>query len=226
MYKILGPAVDGDGFVACDLTFENTASIEFHQAVALRVGSDLSQFYRCTFLGNQDTLYVHSLRQFYRDCQIEGTIDFIFGNAAAIFRNCEILIRPGRISSSIITAHGRTDPAQTTGIVFKQCVINGTEEFIRQFKLKPSKYKVYLGRPWKMYARTVYIDCVLERLVSPEGWRPWKSDFALGTLFYGEYNNSGLGANATHRVKWSQQISFSEAMWYSLSNFIQGYKWL
>ncbi|KAI5084461.1 hypothetical protein GOP47_0000630 [Adiantum capillus-veneris] len=225
-YDTATVAVDGDEFIACYITIENLAQPDRHQAVALRVGSDRSAFYHCSFLGHQDTLYAHSLRQYYQSCRIEGTIDFIFGNAASVFQNCEVLIRPGCISWSAITAHGRTDPAQTTGFVFEDCIINGTNEFMESFILNPKKYKVYLGRPWKPFSRTIYKSSWIERVVRPEGWRPWRGDFALSTLFYGEYNNMGIGAGFEGRVKWAEQISSSMAMLYTVSNFIQGDEWL
>ncbi|KAJ7109533.1 hypothetical protein O6H91_Y571600 [Diphasiastrum complanatum] len=114
--------VSGAEFIAQDLTIQNTAGPEAYQAVALRVDSDRSAFHRVAVLGYQDSLYAHTLRQFYRDCLIEGTIDFIFGNSAAIFQNCSIRVRVGRqgVADSTVTAHGRTDPAQTTGLVFLQ----------------------------------------------------------------------------------------------------------
>ncbi|MCO5582259.1 hypothetical protein L7F22_036151 [Adiantum nelumboides] len=224
-YDTATVAVDGDEFIAYNLTIENTAHPDRHQAVALRVGSDRSAFYHCAFLGHQDTLYAHSLRQYYQNCRIEGTIDFIFGNAAGVFQKCEVLIRPGRIASSVVTAQGRTDAAQTTGFVLEDCMINGTKEFMEVFLLNPKKYKVYLGRPWKRYSRTIYKGSWIEGIVRPEGWRPWRGDFALSTLFYGEYNNTGIGANVTGRVKWVEEIPYSLAMLYTVSNFIQGNEW-
>ncbi|CAN1180507.1 Pectinesterase 2 [Linum perenne] len=109
--------VTGDGFIARDITFRNTAGAKNHQAVALRSGSDLSAFYKCSFEGYQDTLYVHSNRQFYRECYIYGTVDFIFGNAAAVLQNCMIYARRPMAKQKItVTAQGRTDPNQNTGI--------------------------------------------------------------------------------------------------------------
>ncbi|KAH7296569.1 hypothetical protein KP509_26G028500 [Ceratopteris richardii] len=221
-YDTATVAIDGDNFLAYNLTFESTADPSLHQAVALRVASDHAAFYQCSFLGHQDTLYAHSLRQFYQSCRIEGTMDFIFGNSASIFQGCEVLIRPGRISSSVIAAQGRTDPSQTTGFVFDHCIINGTKEFMESFALKPKYYKVYLGRPWKMYSRTIYKNCIVEGIVRPEGWRPWKGDFALKTLFYGEFNNTGSGAVFRDRVKWAEEISSSLARVYTVQDFIQG----
>lgn len=109
-------AVVGDGFLARDITFQNTAGPSKHQAVALRVGADFSAFYRCDMLAYQDTLYVHSLRQFYVGCFVAGTIDFIFGNAAAVLQDCDIHARlPNPGQRNMVTAQGRDDPNQNTG---------------------------------------------------------------------------------------------------------------
>jgi len=224
-------AVNADGFVARDITFENAAGPGSQQAVALRVDSDLSAFYSCAFLGHQDTLYTHTLRQFYRNCRIEGTVDFIFGNSAAIFDNCLILVRPRQInsnkgSSDPVTAQGRTDPAEPTGFVFHKCTINGTEEYTREFYVNPKIYKAYLGRPWKMYSRAIFINSYLGELISPEGWMPWIGNFALDTLYYGEYQNYGPGAKVSGRMPWSNQIPEINVGMYSARSFIQGDEWL
>lgn len=115
-------AVVGAGFLARDITFQNTAGASNHQAVALRVGADLSAFYQCDILAYQDTLYVHSNRQFYVKCFIAGTVDFIFGNAAAVFQDCDIHARkPNSGQKNMVTAQGRIDPNQNTGIVIQKC---------------------------------------------------------------------------------------------------------
>ncbi|BBG97086.1 hypothetical protein Prudu_006100 [Prunus dulcis] len=168
----------GDGFMASGLTIQNTAGPDVHQAVAFRSDSDLSVIENCEFLGNQDTLYAHGNRQFYKSCNIQGNVDFIFGNSAAVFQDCNILVRPRQQKpekgeNNAVTAHGRTDPAQSTGFVFQNCLINGTEEYMKLYRSKPQVHKNYLGRPWKEYSRTVFINCNLEALITPEGWMPW-----------------------------------------------------
>ncbi|PON72480.1 Pectinesterase inhibitor domain containing protein [Parasponia andersonii] len=220
--------VFGDGFMAYGLTIQNTAGPDAHQAVAFRSDSDLSVIESCEFVGNTDTLYAHSLRQFYKSCRIQGTIDFIFGNSASIFQDCEILIRPRpeEDKNNIITAHGRTDPAQSTGFVFQNCLINGTEEYMKLHNNKPQLHKNYLGRPWKEYSRTVFIHCNLESLITPEGWLPWREDFALKTLFYGEFGNSGAGSDLSRRVSWSNKIPAEHVNIYSIQSFIQGDEWI
>ncbi|KAE8718554.1 putative pectinesterase/pectinesterase inhibitor 64 [Hibiscus syriacus] len=202
-----------------------------HQAVAFRSDSDLSVIENCEFLGNQDTLYAHSLRQFYKKCRIQGNVDFIFGNSAAVFQECDILVvprqlNPGKGETNAITAHGRTDPAQSTGLIFQNCVLNGTDKYMKYYLSNPKVHKNYLGRPWKEYSRTVYVNCVMGPLISPDGWMPWSGDFALKTLFYGEFQNSGPGSNVSARVPWSTQVSAQHVYTYSVENFIQGDLWI
>ncbi|KAJ7945264.1 Pectinesterase [Quillaja saponaria] len=230
-YNSATVGVLGDGFMANGLTFQNTAGPDAHQAVAFRSESDLSVIENCEFIGNQDTLYVHSLRQFYKSCRILGNVDFIFGNSASIFQDCKILVRPRQLrpekgENNAITAHGRTDPAQSTGFVFQNCLINGTEEYMSLYHSKPKVHKNFLGRPWKEYSRTVFVHCFMEALVTPQGWLPWSGDFALKTLYYGELENSGPGSELSQRVPWSSQIPAEHVYSYSVQNFIQGDEWI
>uniref|UniRef100_A0A7N0TDB7 Pectinesterase n=1 Tax=Kalanchoe fedtschenkoi TaxID=63787 RepID=A0A7N0TDB7_KALFE len=218
--------VSGDGFWARDMTFENTAGPQKHQAVALRVNSDLSVFYRCSMRAYQDTLFTHSLRQFYRDCHIHGTIDFIFGDASAVIQNCNIFIRkPMRGQSNMITAQGRDHPDENTGIVIHASRVIPSSELAAV----KNDHKNFLGRPWKEYSRTVFLKTDLDGLIHPKGWSEWRGDFALSTLYYGEYMNSGDGANTNQRVNWpgfhvlrSQQ----EASAFSVSQFLHGESWM
>lgn len=218
-------AVVGYSFLARDITFENTAGPENHQAVALRVGSDLSAFYRCSFKGYQDTLYAHSLRQFYRECDIYGTVDFIFGNAAAVFQDCNLLARkPMDNQKNCFTAQGRVDPNQNTGTSIQNCNVSAAPD------LAPvqSSFQTFLGRPWKNYSRTVYIESYLDDVVDPAGWLEWSGDFALTTLYYGEYMNSGPGAGTTERVQWPgyHTMNISDAQNFTVANFISGDAWI
>ncbi|CAN4126295.1 unnamed protein product [Withania somnifera] len=230
-YESATVGVSGDGFMASGLTIQNTAGIGAGQAVAFRSDSDLSIIENCEFLGNQDTLYTQSLRQYYQSCRIQGNVDFIFGNAAAFFQDCHILVTPRLLNpekgeTNAVTAHGRLDPGQSTGFVFQNCSINGTEEYMKLYHSNPNVHKTYLGRPWKEYSRAVFVNCNLEVLVHPEGWMPWSGEFALVTLYYGEFNSSGAGANVTGRVPWSNQIPAEHVHSYSLKNFVQGDKWI
>ncbi|KAK5842449.1 hypothetical protein PVK06_004806 [Gossypium arboreum] len=159
-------AIVGDGFIARDITFENTAGPQKHQAVALRPGSDFSIFYRCSFKGYQDTLYVYSQRQFYRDCDIYGTVDFIFAQA-------------------------RTDPNENTGIIVHNSRVTAASDL----RAVQGSFKNYLGRPWQKYSRTVFMKTGLDGLIEAEGWLPWSGNFALSSLYYAEHMNTGTGAS-------------------------------
>ncbi|KAB1209634.1 Pectinesterase 2 [Morella rubra] len=127
-FKTATVAVVGDGFIARDITFQNTAGAANHQAVALRSGSDQSVFYRCGFEGYQDTLNVHCQTQFYRECDIYGTVDFIFGNAAVVFQKCNIYARYPPNKTNAITAQGRTAPDQNTGISIHDCTVTAASD--------------------------------------------------------------------------------------------------
>ncbi|XP_010056336.2 pectinesterase 2-like [Eucalyptus grandis] len=224
-FKSATVAVVGDGFVAQDITFRNTAGAANHQAVALRSGSDLSVFYRCSFEGYQDTLYVHSERQFYRECDIYGTVDFIFGNAAVVFQNCNIYARNPPNKVNTLTAQGRTDPNQNTGISIHNCKVTAASDL----KSIQSSVKTYLGRPWKQYSRTVFMKTYLDSLVNSAGWMEWDGNFALDTLYYGEYVNTGPGSSTTNRVKWAGYhviTSATEAAKFTVGSFLAGGTWL
>ncbi|KAK9945706.1 hypothetical protein M0R45_011205 [Rubus argutus] len=219
-------AVVAPGFVAVNMTFRNTAGAIKHQAVAVRNGADLSTFYRCSFEAYQDTLYTHSLRQFYRECDIYGTVDFIFGNAAVVFQNCNIYPRlPMSGQFNAITAQGRTDPNQNTGTSIHNCTIRAADDLASN----NGTTQTYLGRPWKQYSRTVYMQSYIDTVVDPAGWRAWDGDFALSTLYYAEYNNTGPGSNTTNRVTWAGYnviTNSSDAANFTVSNFLLGDNWL
>ncbi|XP_019418843.1 PREDICTED: pectinesterase-like [Lupinus angustifolius] len=218
-------AVVAQGFVAVNITFRNTAGPSKHQAVAVRNGADLSTFYSCSFEGYQDTLYTHSLRQFYSECDIYGTVDFIFGNAAVVFQSCNLFPRlPMNGQFNAITAQGRTDPNQNTGTSIHNAIIKASNDLAPMI----SSVKTYLGRPWKEYSRTVYLQSFMDNLIEPIGWHEWNGDFALSTLFYGEYNNTGPGSNTTNRVTWQgyQVMNTNDAANFTVSSFLDGDVWL
>ncbi|KAL1225164.1 putative pectinesterase/pectinesterase inhibitor 40 [Cardamine amara subsp. amara] len=218
--------VRGNGFIAKDLSFVNDAGPANHQAVALRSSSDLSAFYRCSFESYQDTIYVHSHKQFYRECDIYGTIDFIFGDASVVFQNCSLYARrPNPKQRITYTAQGREDSSQPTGISIINSKILAAPDLIPV----KANFKAYLGRPWQLYSRTVIIKSFIDDLVDPSGWLKWKNDFALDTLYYGEYMNEGPGSNMTNRVKWpgfKRIENEMEATQFSVGTFIEGGKWL
>ncbi|CAN6468239.1 unnamed protein product [Victoria cruziana] len=218
-------AVVGRNFVGKDFTVRNTAGPAKGQAVAVRNCGDLSTFFRCSFEGHQDTLYTHSMRQFYRECNIYGTVDFIFGDAAAVFQMCNMYARlPLKGQSITFTAQGRSDPNENTGISIMKSNIMATPE------LQNAGFPVqsYLGRPWREYSRTVYMMSNLGSLINPVGWLPWSGDFALTTLYYGEYSNAGAGADTSKRVNWPgyHVMNFLDANSFTVSSMIQGEFWL
>lgn len=222
-------AVSGSGFIARGITFQNTAGPAGRQAVALRVNSDQSAFQNCAVVGFQDSLYTHSLRQFYKDVYVSGTVDFIFGNSAALFQNSQLVVRVGapEATTSTVTAQGRTDSGQTTGLVFQDCSILGTPEYVALFQSNRQAHQAFLGRPWKTFSRTVFIRTYIDQIIDPSGWLPWNGNFALSTLFAAEYGTYGPGAaTINNRVTWSSQLSTSQAQAFSVSSFIQGPSWL
>ncbi|RID58310.1 hypothetical protein BRARA_F01616 [Brassica rapa] len=219
-------AATGAGFIARDITFQNWAGPEKHQAVALRVGADHAVIYRCSIIGYQDTLYVHSNRQFFRECDIYGTVDFIFGNAAVVLQNCSIYARkPMALQKNTITAQNRKDPNQNTGISIHASRVLATPDL----QATNGTTQTYLGRPWKLYSRTVYMLSYIGNHVHTRGWLEWNTTFALDTLYYGEYLNTGPGSNISQRVNWPGYRvinSTAEANRFTVSEFIYGSSWL
>lgn len=197
----------GDNFKAENITFENSAG-PVGQAVAVRVDGDKIIFNNCRFLGNQDTLYCHgnNSRQYYKNCYIEGTVDFIFGWSTAYFENCEIYCK----NSGYITA-ASTNKDTTYGFVFKDCKITGSAQ----------KNTFYLGRPWRDYAKTIWIDCNMDHIIKAEGWHNWGKPQAEQTTFYAEYGSTGPGASK-NRVKWAKILSKKEAEAFSLEAVLIG----
>ena len=186
-----------------------------------------SEFARCGFEGYQDTLYALAARQFYRDCHIYGTVDFIFGNAIACFQNCDILCRrPLKGQQNTVTAQGRKTSVDISGYSFQNCSIVASEELVSANFTVAS----YLGRPWKAYSRTVFMDSFLDSLVEPAGWLSWNSsDPYIDTLYYAEYHNYGPGSATNGRVGWPgvhTSLNYTEALSFSAENFILGSAWL
>ncbi|XP_019196391.1 PREDICTED: pectinesterase-like [Ipomoea nil] len=217
--------ITGDGFIAKDIGFQNTAGPGAHQAVALTVASDHSVFYRCSISGYQDTLYALSLRQFYRECDISGTVDFIFGNAAAVFQACNLVLR--RPSSyNVILANGRSDPGQNTGFSVQKCKITPGPDF------SPVKnsYNSYLGRPWKPYSRAVVMESDIDGAISARGWIEWPgtSSSSVRELYFGEYANVGARGGLGGRVGWPgfHAMGKEEAEKFTVAKFIDGNSWL
>lgn len=211
--------------MAKNIGFENSAGAIKHQAVALLVKSEKSVFYNCHMDGYQDTLYTHTMRQFYRDCTISGTIDFVFGNAAVVFQNCKFLIRkPGPNQQCIVTAQGRKESRSRTAIVLQGCTITGDSTYMAV----KDQFKSYLGRPWKKFSRTIIMQSTIDSIIEPEGWLPWLGTFGLDTLYYSEYNNKGPGAGTSKRVKWKgmRTLSAQQIMTYTPRRFMLDDAWI
>ncbi|CAL9003326.1 unnamed protein product [Prunus brigantina] len=224
-YRTATVAIHGDHFMAMDIGFENSAGPEKHQAVALRVSADEAIFYKCSMDGYQDTLYTHTHRQFYRDCTISGTIDFVFGDAAAIFQNCTFVVRkPLPDQSCIVTAQGRKERRQPSAIVIQNSTITADPDY---FPVK-NVNKAYLGRPWKEYSRTIIMESYIDDVIQPEGWLPWAGQWGLRTCFYTEFRNTGPAANKARRVTWQgiKQITRRHATQFTPGKFFRGDEWI
>lgn len=199
--------VEGDDFSATNLTIKNTSG-DHGQGIALSVVANRAKITNCTISGNQDTLYLsgNGTKQYFKDCYIEGTTDFIFGSATVLFENCTI----HSIKSSYITA-ASTPQGTPFGFVFKDCKLTAD----------PQATAVYLGRPWRIYAKTVYINCDLGKHIRAEGWENWSKPDAEKNAFYAEYNCKGEGFQPSKRVGWSHQLKGSEAQKYSIENILE-----
>ncbi|MCB0639875.1 MAG: pectin esterase [Lewinella sp.] len=201
--------VQGDDFTALNLTVENTAG-PVGQAIALSVEADRAVFLSCRILGHQDTLYVDGAhaRQYFRDCYIEGTTDFIFGAATVLFERCTIHSK----ANSFVTA-ASTPEGQPYGFVFLACRLTADE----------GVDAVYLGRPWRSYARTAFLRCELGAHIRPAGWDNWSTPAREQTTFYAEYENYGPGAQPQGRVPWSHQLSRRQARRYRTEKVLAPY---
>ncbi|BAT89603.1 hypothetical protein LR48_Vigan08g045500 [Vigna angularis] len=214
-------AVFGKNFIARDMGFRNTAGPQKHQAVALMNTADQAVYYRCQIDAFQDSLYAHSNRQFYRECNIYGTVDFIFGNSAVVLQNCNIFPRvPMQGQQNTITAQGKTDPNMNTGISIQNCSISPFGDL--------SSVQTYLGRPWKNFSTTVFMQSSLGSFINPNGWLPWIGNSAPDTIFYAEFQNLGPGASTKNRVKWKglKTITSKQASKFTVKTFISGEKWI
>ena len=194
-----------------NLTIENSEGLR-GQAVSLYVEGDRCLFVNCRIVGNQDTLYAagKKCRQHYKNCLIEGTTDFIFGSATALFENCNILCK----KNSYITAASTPEECEF-GYVFLNCNIEAAEGID----------KVFLGRPWRDYAKVVYINCRMGDFIRSEGWHNWSKPEREKTAFYAEYNNTGLGAEIAGRVSWSKQLTAEQAVKYTPVNILRFDEW-
>ncbi|GFP86996.1 probable pectinesterase/pectinesterase inhibitor 46 [Phtheirospermum japonicum] len=174
------------------MIFQNTATKS--QAVALLSSSDRSVFYQCLMDSKQDTLYVHSKRQFYRECYILGTVDFIFGNAAVVIQTSLILPKnpfPGK--TNVITAQGKNESNHNTGLSIQNCTIIAAEDL--------TGVRTFLGRPWRNFSTTVIMQSRMDGSIDPEGWLPMNDEPPPSTIFYAEYNNVGKLTFVCYEIK-------------------------
>ncbi|WEK20289.1 MAG: pectinesterase family protein [Candidatus Pedobacter colombiensis] len=200
----------GDDFTAENITFENSAG-PVGQAVALWIAGDKARFLNCKMLGFQDTLYTYGKgsRQYFYKCYISGTVDFIFGSATVIFDKCEIFCKkPGYVTAA------STPDTTKYGYVFMSCKINGSAP----------DGSVYLGRPWRPAAKTVFLNCELGAVIKAEGWHNWGKESNEKTAFYAEYKSKGIGAQPEKRVSWSHQLSDQEAKEYTVTQIFKGWQ--
>ena len=187
--------IDADEFTAENLTFENSAG-PVGQALAIRVDGDRVVFRNCRFLGWQDTILIDRGRHYFENCYIEGHVDFIFGGATAFFENCHIhCLRDGYITAA------STPADQPFGFVFSNCRITGATESV----------KTYLGRPWRSFASTIFLNTDMAAVVRPVGWNNWNQPDREKTVRYAEFNSRGAGGNAKERVPWGRQLTKAQA---------------
>jgi pectinesterase len=205
-FRTPSTVIDADDFTAENITFENSAG-PVGQALAVRVDGDRVVFRKCRFLGWQDTILVNRGRQYFEDCYIAGHVDFIFGAATSYFDKCHIhCLRDGYITAA------STPENQPFGYVFSNCKITGEKPETRTF----------LGRPWRIHARTVYLNTEMSDVVRPEGWNDWKKPEAQSATFYAEYRSVGPGAHPDTRVKWAKQLTADQAKAFTPENVLGG----
>ncbi|KMZ57872.1 pectin methylesterase, family CE8 [Zostera marina] len=215
----------GRGFMAISMGFQNRAGPNKDQAVAIRVQSDKSIFLQCRIEGYQGTIYALTHRQFYRGCVISGTVDIIFGDAAAVFQKCKIIVRrPREGQTNIVTAQARIDRHESTGFVFHECIFQPDPQLLNGTKIPAT----YLSRPWKDYSRIIIMESDIGGFVNPSGYIPWEGSFALNTLYFGEFNNKGKSGSMRKRVRWPgvKPLNKGEATEFTVAAFIQGIKWI
>ena len=204
-FKTPSTTIDADDFTAENLTFENSAG-PVGQALAIRVDGDRAAFRNCRFLGWQDTILLNRGRQYFENCYIAGHVDFIFGAATAWFEQCEIhALRDGYLTAA------STPVDVPFGFVFSNCKITGEPDV-----------KTFLGRPWRIYASTIYLNCEMSDVVRPVGWNDWKKPEAHTTARYAEFNSTGPGANPANRPGWTQQLKKTDAQKITMEKVLGG----
>ncbi|KAL1325671.1 hypothetical protein HN51_035726 [Arachis hypogaea] len=209
-------AVNSAYFIAKNITFKNTAPVPRNgavgkQAVALRISGDTAMFLGCKFLGAQDTLYDHLGRHYYKDCYIEGSVDFIFGNALSLFEGCHVHAIAQNVGA--VTAQGRSSILEDTGFSFVHCKVTGSGA-------------LYLGRAWGPFSRVVFAYTYMDNIIIPKGWYNWGDPNREMTVFYGQYKCTGPGASFAGRVAWSRELTDQEAKPFISLAYIDGSEWI
>ncbi len=197
--------IKADDFTASNITFQNDAGFTAGQAVAVESDGDRAAFFNCRFMGFQDVLFTNNdkSRQYYKNCYIEGTTDFIFGSSTVWFEQCHIHSK----KNSHVTA-ASTPKENQFGYVFNDCILTGDSTL----------HNLSLGRPWRPYANVVYIHCYIGQHIIPEGWSNWNQTENYKTTRYAEYKNYGPSAATAQRVQWSRQLTDEQAKRYTLKN--------
>ncbi|KAF8407116.1 hypothetical protein HHK36_006241 [Tetracentron sinense] len=209
-------AVNSPYFIAKNITFKNTTPLPAagavgKQAVAFRISADTAIFLGCRFLGAQDTLYDHLGRHYYKDCYIEGTVDFIFGNGLSLFEGCHV--HAIAQNAGALTAQSRGSILEDTGFSFLNCKVTGSGA-------------LYLGRAWGTFSRVVFAYTYMDNIIIPKGWYNWGDPNREMTVFYGQYKCTGPGANYAGRVSWSRELTDEEAKPFISLSFIDGSEWI
>ncbi|KAL2495973.1 Pectinesterase QRT1 [Forsythia ovata] len=207
--------IESDYFVATWITFENTVravpgGVDGYQAVALRIAGDKAMFYNVRFLGSQDTLLDQTGSHYFYQCFIQGSTDFIFGNAKSLYQECTLHVVENGYA---IAAQHRNSPADDTGFSFLNCTVKG-------------KGRIFLGRAWGDYSRVIYSYCEFDGIVRPEGWNDWRKQYRDNTVVFGEYECRGYGADRRRRVPWAKALNYMEAKPFLGTQFIGGEQWL
>jgi pectinesterase len=202
--------IQGDNFTARNISFQNDAGFTAGQAVAVESDGDKAAFYDCRFVGFQDVLFTNNdhSRQYYKNCYIEGTTDFIFGSATVWFEGCHIHSK----KNSHVTA-ASTPAEKPYGYVFYDCILTGDSTL----------HDVSLGRPWRPYASVVYIHCYIGQHIMPQGWSNWNQTENYKTTRFAEYKNYGPGAAIDQRVDWAKQLSDEELKKFTVKNVLGGW---
>ncbi|EYU27429.1 hypothetical protein ABFS82_13G159300 [Erythranthe guttata] len=207
--------VESDFFCASSITFQNTVKaltggVNGYQAVAMRISGEKAVFYKARFLGSQDTLLDEIGSHYFYQCFIQGSTDFVFGNAKSLYQECAIsLVDEG----FAIAAHHRNSADEETGFSFVNCTVSGTGY-------------IYLGRAWGNYSRVIYSYTEFDVNVRPQGWEDWNIPSRQNTVLFGEYECRGRGADRSRRAQWSKALNYSEARPFLDTAFITGEQWL